>query len=139
MNQITGTIKVIKETKECGANGFTKREFVLSTNEKYPQDVKLELYKDDCALLNSFTEGDSVDATFNIKGNEYKGNYYVNLQAWKLKASDSNPTKESPQKEASSPEEPPKKRGRPKKSEETPELSSEDLSEDVVELADAPF
>ena len=49
MNTIEGSIKLINETKEYGSNGFTKREFILKTNEKYPQEVKLELYKDDCA------------------------------------------------------------------------------------------
>ena len=89
MNTIKGKIKVIGEVKEYGSNGFTKREFVLTTEEKYPQEVKLELYKDDCGLIEDYNVGDSLEATFNIKGNEYKGNYYVNLQAWKLASSSS--------------------------------------------------
>jgi hypothetical protein len=133
MNTIKGKIKVIGEVKEYGSNGFTKREFVLTTEEKYPQEVKLELYKDDCGLIEDYNVGDSLEATFNIKGNEYKGNYYVNLQAWKL-ASSSSSTKEEPVAEESAP----KKRGRPKKQKE-PELSEEDLTEDIAELADAPF
>ena len=77
--------------------------------------------------------GSDVEATFNIKGNEYKGNYYVNLQAWKLQANGeqkSTPTESG--------ESAPKKRGRPKKEKE-PELADQDLSEDIAELADAPF
>lgn len=133
MNQIKGTIKIIQETKEYGSNGFTKREFVLTTDEKYPQEVKLELYKNDCNLLDKFSVGDKVDATFNIKGNEYKGNYYVNLQAWKLSECGASLQTEA-QEEAVAP----KKRGRPKKVKE-PELSDEDLTENISELADAPF
>ena len=136
MNTIEGSIKLINETKEYGSNGFTKREFILKTNEKYPQEVKLELYKDDCALLDSYAVGDSLEATFNIKGNEYKGNYYVNLQAWKLAAAST--TEENTV--TSTEEAPAKKRGRPKKEKDPePELSNEDLTENISELADAPF
>ncbi len=133
MNTIKGKIKVINEVKEYGSNGFTKREFVLTTEEKYPQEVKLELYKDDCNLIEDYDIGDSLEATFNIKGNEYKGNYYVNLQAWKLSSVSSDTKEESKSEEAA-----PKKRGRPKKQKE-PELSEKDLTEDIAELADAPF
>jgi hypothetical protein len=134
MNTIKGIIKLINETKEYGSNGFTKREFVLATEEKYSQEVKLELYKDDCGLIDDYEVGDSVEATFNIKGNEYKGNYYVNLQAWKLSSSGSPSKSETTSQEDSAP----KKRGRPKKQKE-PELTEEDLTEDITELADAPF
>tara|TARA_B110000196_G_C20802336_1_gene500780 strand:- start:209 stop:610 length:402 start_codon:yes stop_codon:yes gene_type:complete len=133
MNNITGTLKKIGETKEYGSNGFTKREFVIETDEKYPQEVKLELYKDDCSLLDSFKIGGSLDATFNIKGNEYKGNYYVNLQAWKIShvgESTSEVQEASPATE--------KKTNTPKKQKE-PELQEEDLTENISELADAPF
>ena len=132
MNTIKGSIKLIEETKEYGANGFTKRQFILTTDEKYPQEVKLELYKDDCDLLDAYSTGDSIEATFNIKGNEYKGNYYVNLQAWKMKLLE----EDSPQEENKQSTK--KKVGRPKKEKE-PELADEDLTENISELADAPF
>ena len=138
MNQISGTIKIIQETKAYGSNGFTKREFVISTDEKYSQEVKLELYKDDCSLLEKFSIGDKVEATFNIKGNEYKGNYYVNLQAWKLTECASSDSSDAPTEESSVESETPKKRGRPKKVKE-PVLAEEDLTENITELADAPF
>ena len=64
-------------------SGFTK-EFVITTNEQYPQDVKLECIKDKTNLLDGLAEGDEVEVSFNIRGNEYNGKYYVNLQAWKL-------------------------------------------------------
>ncbi|MGI9239866.1 MAG: DUF3127 domain-containing protein, partial [Verrucomicrobiales bacterium] len=56
---------------------------------KYPQDVKLEVIKEKVALLDKFSEGQRVKASFNIRGNEYKGKYYVNLQAWKINPADS--------------------------------------------------
>ena len=85
--EIEGSIKAIMDTQTFGS-GFTKREFVITTEEKFPQDVKLETIKDKTSLLDRFSEGQRVKASFNIRGNEYKGKYYVNLQAWKIHPAD---------------------------------------------------
>ncbi len=85
--EIEGSIKAIMDTQTFDS-GFTKREFVITTEEKFPQDVKLETIKDKTALLDGFSEGQRVKASFNIRGNEYKGKYYVNLQAWKINPAD---------------------------------------------------
>jgi hypothetical protein len=82
-NTITGTIKIIFPT-ESYPSGFSKREFVVTTKEQYPQDVKLEVVKDKTALLDSFSEGQEVTVHFNVRGNEYQGKYYVSLQGWKI-------------------------------------------------------
>ena len=77
--------KIIKIFDEQTFNsGFTKREFVVQTQEQYPQPIKLELYKDKCEILNNFSEGDEVSVAFNLRGNEYKDRFYVNLNAWKI-------------------------------------------------------
>ena len=83
MYEIAGTIKLIYDTQSFNS-GFTKREFVITTDDKYPQDVKLELIKDRTALLDDFTQGDVVNVGFYVRGNEYKEKYYVNLQANKV-------------------------------------------------------
>ena len=89
----TGTIKLIGEVQEFDS-GFRKLEFVLTTKEQYPQDVKFEITQD---KIDNFTKynktGDEVEVSFNIRGNEYNGKYYTNLQAWKVfKADKSNDT-----------------------------------------------
>jgi hypothetical protein len=81
--EITGTIKVIQETQTFDS-GFAKREFVITTEDKYPQDVKLEFVKDKVSELDAYDTGDQVTVAFNIRGNEYKDRYYVNLSAWKI-------------------------------------------------------
>jgi hypothetical protein len=81
--ELSGKVKIINPTQTT-ASGFSKREFVVTTNEQYPQDVKLELIKDKCAALDSYKVGDNVTVGFNIRGNEYQGKYYVSLQAWKI-------------------------------------------------------
>jgi hypothetical protein len=81
--QLQGTIKVVYDTQTFDS-GFSKREFVVTTQEQYPQDVKFEVLKDKTTLLDTYRVGDSVNVHFNIRGNEYNGKYYVNLQAWKM-------------------------------------------------------
>ena len=88
MYETTGTIKLISETQTF-PSGFSKREFVVTTkHDKYPQDLKFEVVKDKCALLDDFSDGQDVQVNFDIRGNEYNGKYYVNLSCWKLQAAD---------------------------------------------------
>ncbi len=81
--EVSGKIKLINETQTFDS-GFSKREFVVTTSEQYPQDIKLEFTKDKCSLLDMYKEGQDVTVGFNLRGNEYNGKYYVNLQAWKI-------------------------------------------------------
>lgn len=80
---LTGTLLNI-EPEQTFASGFSKREFVITTDDKYPQCVKLEFTKDKCAQLDRYREGDLVRVHFNLRGNEHLGRYYVNLVAWKI-------------------------------------------------------
>ena len=82
--KINGTIKLIGELQTFDS-GFVKREFVLTTKEQYPQDVKFEVVKEKATDFEKYNKvGDNVEVTFNVRGNEYNGKYYVNLQAWKV-------------------------------------------------------
>ena len=81
--ELKGKIKVINQTETFGS-GFTKREFVITTAEQYPQDVKFEVVKEKCALLDRYKIGQELNVHFNVRGNEYAGKYYVSLQAWKI-------------------------------------------------------
>jgi hypothetical protein len=81
--ELTGKIKLVSSTQTFDS-GFAKREFVVTTSEQYPQDIKLEVVKDKCSLLDKYTPGSDVKVSFNLRGNEFNGKYYVNLQAWKI-------------------------------------------------------
>lgn len=86
--EASGTIKLILDTQTF-ASGFTKREFVITTeHDKYPQDLKFEVVKDRCSLLDDFEVGQKVQLHFDIRGNEYKDRYYVNLACWKIQAAE---------------------------------------------------
>ncbi len=84
---LTGTIKLIQEAKTYGAKGFTKREFVVTVKEgKYPQDIAIECVQDKTSLLDGLKEGQTVTVTFEIRGREYNGRYFNNLQALHIRS-----------------------------------------------------
>ncbi len=88
MYEASGTIKLINETQTF-PSGFSKREFVITTeHDKYPQDLKFEVVKDRCDMLDQFEVGQKVQLNFDIRGNEYKDRYYVNLSCWKIQAAE---------------------------------------------------
>lgn len=93
-NTITGKLKLIQDTQTF-ASGFQKREFVVTTNETYAQDIKLEFTKDKCAILDSYKIGQDVTVEYNIRGNEFNGKYYVNLVAWRM-SGESAPVQSAP-------------------------------------------
>jgi hypothetical protein len=99
---LTGKIKLINDTQTFDS-GFSKREFVVTTAEQYPQDIKMEVVKDKCSLLDRFSVGTDVKVSFNLRGNEYNGKYYVNVQAWKIEPADNVQDSSSPA-QASNPE-----------------------------------
>jgi len=92
--KIKGKVKVIMDT-ETFDSGFSKKEFVITTDDKYPQEVKFELIKDQTSMMDSYTVGSSIEVSFNVRGNEYNGRYFVNLQAWKITGT-SNTTTATP-------------------------------------------
>jgi len=109
MSSVKGKVKVILDL-ETFSSGFYKQGVVVTTDEKYPQDIKLEFVKDKTAMLNSLSVGDDVEISYNLRGNEYNRKYYVNLEGWKINASGQGaqsqtgePTYQSP---ASAPAEP---------------------------------
>lgn len=82
--ELTGSLKVLEDTQTF-ASGFSKREFVIEVPDgKYPQMVKFETVRDKINLLDNLSIGDDLTVTFDIRGNEYNGRYYVNLNAWKI-------------------------------------------------------
>lgn len=109
--EIEGSIKLIYDTQTFGS-GFQKREFVLTTKEQYPQDVKFELVKDKIDIIDVYKSGDSIKVHFNVRGNEYNGKYFVNLQAWRVEpmaAGKSVANSADPFSNTGFPEEPPLK------------------------------
>jgi hypothetical protein len=87
--EINGKIKKIDATKTFGNNGFRKREVVIVTDEQYPQFLLVEFTQDKCDLLNSFTEGDLVKISINLRGREWinpegEAKYFNSIQGWRI-------------------------------------------------------
>ncbi|MDF1813970.1 MAG: DUF3127 domain-containing protein [Verrucomicrobiales bacterium] len=82
--QLEGKVHLINEVQTF-PSGFSKREFVVETIDgQYPQMIKFELVKEKTAFTDGLNQGDQVNVHFDIRGNEYQGKYYVNLNCWKL-------------------------------------------------------
>ncbi|KZX54849.1 hypothetical protein A3709_07410 [Halioglobus sp. HI00S01] len=91
--ELTGKIKLIQDLKTF-ESGFRKQEMVVTVDDgRYPQDINLEFVQDKVTLLESLQPGQEVTVTFDIRGREYNGRYFNNLQGWKISAaaSDSAP------------------------------------------------
>jgi hypothetical protein len=81
---LTGKIKLIQEVKKFDS-GFTKREMVVTVEDgKYPQEINIEFVQDKVSLLDDLQVGQDVTVTFDIRGREYNGRYFNNLQGWKI-------------------------------------------------------
>ncbi|WP_431129653.1 DUF3127 domain-containing protein [Flagellimonas flava] len=87
--ELEGIIKVIEDTGTFGNNGFQKREFVLTTEEQYPQHVLIELVQDKCSILDKYAVGEKVKVSINIRGREWvnpqgETKYFNSIQAWRI-------------------------------------------------------
>lgn len=87
--EVSGRIKMIDETKAFGANGFRKREVVITTDEQYPQHIMIEFTQDKCDLLNTYTVGEPVKVSINLRGREWvnpqgETKYFNSIQGWRI-------------------------------------------------------
>ena len=86
MYELSGTVKEIFEEKTFGS-GFNVREFVVTTEaDKYPQDICLQCVKEKVEMVNKLKTGEKVKVSFDLRGREYQGRYFVNLNAWKVES-----------------------------------------------------
>lgn len=90
--ELTGKIKLIQDPKTFDS-GFTKREMVVIVEDgKYPQEINIEFVQDKVALLDTLVPGQEVTVTFDIRGREYNGRYFNNLQGWKIATQGNGPS-----------------------------------------------
>ena len=79
-----GKLEKIFDTEQKSAS-FQAREFVIEVADgQYPQMVKFQLVQDKCALVDDYAEGDSIEVEFDLRGREWNGKYFTNLQAWRI-------------------------------------------------------
>jgi hypothetical protein len=83
--ELAGVVKVVQDVETFKGGSFTKRGVVVTVEDgKFPQDILLEFVQDKVSLLEGVAPGDDVQITFDIRGREYNGRYFNNLQGWRL-------------------------------------------------------
>jgi hypothetical protein len=100
--EVQGKIIVLNETESVGTKEFKKRLVVVQTDEQYPQSIPVEFTQDKTSLLNNFNIGDFVKIGINLRGAEWKGRYFANINGWKIDKAESSLTaqQQMPDREA---------------------------------------
>ena len=89
-------IKSIDKLKTFDS-GFSCVDFVVVTNEQYPQTLKLQANKEKAENLIKFNKvGDTVDVSINLRGREWtnpegKVSVFNTIEAWKVFKSETAP------------------------------------------------
>ena len=81
--EIEGTLHKKFDT-ESKTESFQAREFVISTEGNYPQFVKFQLTQDRCGVVDNYNEGEKIKVYFDLRGREWQGKYFTNLNAWRV-------------------------------------------------------
>lgn len=81
--------------KQQVTDSFAKREFVIETDDQYPQSVKFELTQNKCDEIDNYKIDDTVDVHFNVRGRKWtnkdnKDVYFVSLNAWRIEGQSNN-------------------------------------------------
>ncbi len=94
--EVTG--KLIKKfDTESKTQTFQAREFVIEVADgNYPQMVKFQLVQDRCSLVDDYNDGDQIKVYFDLRGREWQGRYFTNLNAWKIERPDNAAAPQAP-------------------------------------------
>jgi hypothetical protein len=85
--EISGRLAVKNDTVVV-SDKFTKREFVIETEEKYPQLVALQLSQDKCSMIDNARKDDILNCSVNVRGRKWTDpktgvdKYFNTLEAW---------------------------------------------------------
>lgn len=85
MSELTvkGAIKLIKDVNVI-SDKFSVREFVITTADKYPQEIIFQTVNDRMDIIAPYGEGQVVEVSFNLRGRQVGEKYYNTLDAWKV-------------------------------------------------------
>ncbi|MBC6995815.1 DUF3127 domain-containing protein [Neolewinella lacunae] len=85
--EITGTL-VKKFEVETKGDTFRVRDFVIKANDggQYDNFVKFQTTQDRTAIVDDLNEGDEIKVHFDLRGREWQGKYFTNLNAWRVES-----------------------------------------------------
>lgn len=97
--EVQGKIKVIGKVETYG--NFTKRNYVVTTDEKYPQDISIELHQDKTNLIDKFKVGDNIKTSINLRGKEWvnpqgEAKYFNSIVGWRIENVENAPDVDLP-------------------------------------------
>lgn len=86
--EVKGKVKVVNSTVVISEK-FAKREFVITDESMYPQDILFQLTQDKVSLADPLTLGQEVTVHYNLRGKEYVNQqgevkYFNTLDCWKI-------------------------------------------------------
>lgn len=94
--EVTGKL-IKKYDTENKSGSFQAREFVIEVESgNYPQFVKFQLVQDRCNLIDDYQEGQMIKVHFDLRGREWQGKYFTNLNAWRLEAGTAGKSNDAP-------------------------------------------
>ncbi|APZ48093.1 hypothetical protein BW723_07525 [Polaribacter reichenbachii] len=87
--EVIGKVKIIGEVQTFGANGFRKRDVVVTTDDQYPQMISVEFHQDKTDLLNNYKVGQDVKISINLRGREWinpqgEAKYFNSIVGWRI-------------------------------------------------------
>ena len=80
---IKGVIKLIKPINVI-SDKFSVREFVITTQDKYPQHIIFQTVNDKMDIIAPYGEGEEIEVSYNVRGREVGDKYYNTLDAWRV-------------------------------------------------------
>jgi single-strand DNA-binding protein len=94
--EIQGKIHKVFPSENKSGN-FQAREFVIELESgQYSQLIKFQLTQDRCDLIDAYSEGEEIKVSFDLRGREWDGKYFINLNAWRLNRPSSTEKTDSP-------------------------------------------
>jgi len=89
INKIIGSIHHIGTTQRV-SDKFQKREFVIKTDDKFPQLISMQLTNDKCDLIENLNHGDVIECCYNLRGREWVSpqsgeiKWFTTIECWSV-------------------------------------------------------
>jgi single-strand DNA-binding protein len=105
---VEGKVKRIHD-EQVISDRFKKREFVIETEEQYPQVLMFQLVQDKTNLIDAAQIGDKVEVFFNLRGREWQKDpsseirVFNTLDAWRIQKVEAVQTTDMPSPEPIAP------------------------------------
>jgi len=80
------------------SSSFKVRNFVITVQDgNYEQFINFQLTQDKCEIIDGYEIGNDIKVHFNLRGREWQGKYFTNLQAWRVEGDKSANVMDAPE------------------------------------------